>query len=65
MNYEVNTINIKFEKLFLLSDIHFGVRANSLEWLNNQMNFFDNFYIPFLKKNAKKNDAFFFFRRLF
>lgn len=65
MNYEVNSININFKKLFLLSDLHFGVRANSVEWLENQMNFFNHFYIPFLKKNAKKGDAFFFFRRLF
>lgn len=50
---------IQFSKFFLLSDIHFGIRANSLEWLQNQVNFFDNFYIPFLKSNMEKDSLLF------
>ena len=40
MNYEVSIENINFNRIFLLSDLHFGVRANSLEWLSNQLLFF-------------------------
>ena len=58
-NYDVPVQNIKFNRIFLLSDLHFGVRANSLEWLNNQLLFFDQFYFPFLEKNVKKGDVFF------
>lgn len=57
--YEVSTLKIEYKRIFLLSDLHFGVRANSLEWLNNQLHFFANFYFPFLKENVKKGDCFF------
>ena len=60
LEYEVPTENIKYNKIFLLTDTHFGIRANSLEWAQNQANFFYNFYIPFLKKNVKKGDILFF-----
>jgi len=61
----INTFKVKIERveyknIFLLSDLHFGVRANSLEWLQNHMNYFKNFYIPYLKENMKKGDILFF-----
>lgn len=59
MGYEVPIRNIKYKKIFLLSDLHFGVRANSLEWLQNQLYFFEQFYFPFLQKKIKKGDIFF------
>jgi len=58
-NYKVQTQNISYKRIFLLSDLHFGVRANSLEWLYNQKSFFKNFYIPFLKQNVKEGDVLF------
>jgi len=58
-DYNVPVQNIEFNKIFLLSDLHFGVRANSLEWLNNQLLFFDQFYFPFLKENVQPGDVFF------
>lgn len=58
-NYVVQTKNIDFKRIFLLSDLHFGVRGNSLEWLNNQLYFFEEFYFPFLKENVKEGDIFF------
>ena len=57
--YQVHTIEIKYKRIFLLSDIHFGVRANSLEWIQNQTQFFREFYIPFLRENVKKGDILF------
>lgn len=58
--FNVETQYVNYNKIFLLSDTHFGVRANSLEWLNNHQSFFRNFYIPYLKKNVNKNDILFF-----
>jgi DNA repair exonuclease SbcCD nuclease subunit len=57
--FKVPTKYIKFNNFFLVSDLHFGVRNNSLEWLQNQLNFFRQFYIPYLKENVKENDCLF------
>jgi DNA repair exonuclease SbcCD nuclease subunit len=59
VQYKLNTEEINYNKIFLLSDLHFGVRANSLEWVENQRGFFTDFYIPFLKENVKKGDILF------
>ena len=56
IQYELVSKEIKYNNIFLLSDIHFGVRSNSLEWLQNQLQFFEEFYIPFLEKNVRKGD---------
>lgn len=58
-DYKVPTIQLDYKNIFLLSDLHFGVRANSLEWLQNHMRYFREFYIPYLKKNMKKGDILF------
>ena len=60
ISHQVDEKFLDYNKIFLLSDCHFGVRANSLEWLQNQTDFFYNVYIPFLKENAKKGDILFF-----
>jgi len=57
--YEVPTEQIEYNKIYLISDLHFGVRANSLEWLKNQLDFFYNVYIPYLKETKKKGDILF------
>ncbi|MFW6310859.1 MAG: metallophosphoesterase [Nanoarchaeota archaeon] len=59
IEYKLETQKLDFNKIFLLSDIHFGVRANSLEWVQNQLQFFRDFYIPFLKRNVKDGDVLF------
>lgn len=58
-SFKVDTQYIKYKRIFLLSDLHFGVRANSLEWVSNQEIFFKDFYIPYLKKHAKEGDVLF------
>jgi DNA repair exonuclease SbcCD nuclease subunit len=58
-SFKVNTKKIDYKNIFLLADLHFGVRANSLEWLQNHLNFFKNFYIPYLKKNVRGGDILF------
>lgn len=43
------------DAIVMLGDIHFGVRNNSVEWIENIKNYFYNFFIPYLKKlNNKK-----------
>jgi len=59
ISFNVPTEHINYEKIFLLSDLHFGVRSNQLEWLQNQTYFFKEFYIPYLKKSVKKGDILF------
>lgn len=58
-SFKVDTEKIDYKNIFLLSDLHFGVRANSLEWLQNHLKFFREFYIPYLKKNIQKGDVLF------
>ena len=57
--HEVSTEQIQYNKIYLISDLHFGVRANSLEWLKNQLDFFYGVYIPYLKETKKKDDILF------
>jgi len=57
--YEVPTLKIKYKRIFMISDLHFGVRANSIEWIENQSEFFYDFYLPYLKKNFKDGDILF------
>ena len=45
------------ENIIFLSDIHYGVRNNSAEWTENINSYFNNFFIPFIKKYNKKTDA--------
>lgn len=40
----------------MISDIHFGVRSNSLEWLQIQKDYFNNFFIPLLKSKFQRDD---------
>jgi len=58
-SFNVPTEHIDFKNIFLLSDLHFGVRANSLEWLQNHQKYFKEFYIPYLKNNVKPGDILF------
>lgn len=58
-NFKLLTKYINYNHIFLLADLHFGIRSNSLEWLDNQQSYFNNFYIPFLKENVKENDILF------
>lgn len=46
----INETIKKFNRFVLISDIHFGVRSNSLEWIENIKNYFYNFFIPNLIK---------------
>ena len=45
----------KFTKFILISDIHFGVRSDSIEWIDNIKDYFYNFFIPNVKR-ISEND---------
>ena len=55
----LNTKRIEVNRAFLISDTHFGVRNNSVEWMEIQRDYFKNFFIPLLKENCKPGDAVF------
>lgn len=44
-------------RVWVLGDLHFGVRANSTEWLDIQKEFFEEVFIPTLKRNVKPGDV--------
>jgi hypothetical protein len=43
-------------KIFLISNTSFGYKNNSPEWLEIMNNYFQQSFIPFLKKHAKEGD---------
>ena len=45
------------KRVWVLGDLHFGVRANSVEWLNIQKDFFENTFIPILKAQVQPGDV--------
>jgi DNA repair exonuclease SbcCD nuclease subunit len=54
--FQVKTQYIDFNKIFLVSDTHWGVRSNSLEWIQNQQAYFINFFIPYVKSKLETGD---------
>lgn len=47
----------KCNNFIMLSDIHLGVRNNSIEWMDNINDYFYNFFIPYLKENSNDNTS--------
>jgi DNA repair exonuclease SbcCD nuclease subunit len=45
------------KRVWVLGDLHFGVRANSVEWLEIQKDFFERLFIPNLIKNVQPGDV--------
>tara|TARA_Y100000385_G_scaffold289325_1_gene358418 strand:- start:4114 stop:5229 length:1116 start_codon:yes stop_codon:yes gene_type:complete len=55
----INEVDLKkpVKRVWVLGDLHFGVRSNSLEWLEIQKDFFENLFIPTLKKHYQPGDV--------
>ena len=51
------TLGQEVKRVWILGDLHFGVRANSMEWLEIQKDFFENLFIPTLKEHVKPGDV--------
>lgn len=45
------------KRFFIISDTHFGVRSNSIEWMEIQKDYFKSWFIPHIKKMYKPGDA--------
>lgn len=44
-------------RVFITTDWHFGIYLNNLDkWLNMMEDYFNNFFIPYLKENVKDGD---------
>jgi len=50
-------LDSEVKRVWVLGDVHFGVRANSVEWLNIQKDFFENLFLPTLKKHVQPGDV--------
>lgn len=57
--YKIDEEHININNIYLLSDLHFGVRVNSFEWLDNHTSYFKNFFIPLIENTKQSNDAIF------
>lgn len=44
------------KRIFILGDIHFGVRSSNMEWFEISKSYFEDFFIPYLKSNVKEGD---------
>lgn len=51
---KIDTQNIK--RVFIISDTHFGIKSNNLDWINVQEAYFNDFLIPLLKREYKEGD---------
>jgi calcineurin-like phosphoesterase family protein len=45
------------KRFFIISDTHFGVRSNSIEWMEIQKDYFTKWFIPHIKEMYKPGDA--------
>lgn len=49
-------MEINAKRAFIVSDTHFGARSNSVEWIEEMMDWFRNDFIPKVKANYKPGD---------
>jgi DNA repair exonuclease SbcCD nuclease subunit len=48
--------NKDLKRAFILSDTHFGVRNGSIEWLDIMKEYFQDFFIPLIKREGRPGD---------
>lgn len=46
----------KAKRIWLMGDVHFGVRASSMEWFEITKSYFEDYFIPLLEKEYKEGD---------
>ena len=49
--------NKPVKRVWILGDMHLGIRSNSNEWLEIQKDFYENQFIPTLKENVREGDV--------
>ena len=47
-------MNVVGKMIFFLSDLHFGIKNGSKEWLDNQLDYFNDFFFPKVKTCTKE-----------
>jgi len=47
----------KVKRFINISDTHFGIRSNSVEWMDIHKDYFFNWFIPLIKENYQEGDA--------
>ncbi len=53
---DLKTLNKPVKRIWILGDMHLGVRSNSLEWLEMQKDFYDNQFIPTILEHYQEGD---------
>lgn len=49
-------MEIHAKRAFIVSDTHFGARSNSVEWIDEMMDWFYSDFIPKVKENYQPGD---------
>lgn len=44
------------KRVWILGDVHFGVRSSNMEWFEITKSYFEDFFIPLLEKEYKEGD---------
>ena len=52
----MNIQNNAAKRVWIISDTHFGARNNSVEWLERMTSYFEEYFIPTVKKHYKPGD---------
>lgn len=47
---------VDYKEVIFISDVHFGVKDGSLEWVDNMRDYFENFFIPLCADEKKKRN---------
>lgn len=59
MNFMNGEMKHNIDKIFLISDIHFGIRNSNQEWADIQEDYFYNWFIPLIEKEKTETSAVF------
>lgn len=51
---KITELREDINQVVFISDVHFGIRNGSIEWLENQRSYFKEFFIPLLKQQKKQ-----------
>ena len=54
---EQKVLDRPVNRVWILGDMHLGVRSNSMEWLNIQKDFYEKVFIPTLKEHVQEGDV--------
>jgi DNA repair exonuclease SbcCD nuclease subunit len=45
------------KRIFIVGDVHFGIRANNMDWFEITKSYFEDFFMPFLLSNHRQGDV--------